>query len=114
MVCICPTGGLPALQVGLNNIKDTDFVNVVIQSLMRVTPLRDFFLLTDNYTPRGAAASVARAPSVLLQRFGELTRKVWHARNFKGQVRGNGQRSCMTVCCVLPSMHAFMMACRTS
>ncbi|KAK6797029.1 hypothetical protein RDI58_004730 [Solanum bulbocastanum] len=63
--------------VGLNNIKETDFVNVTIQSLMRVTPLRNFFLIPENYQHN-------RSP--LVHRFGELTRKIWHARNFKGQV----------------------------
>ncbi|XP_057960732.1 uncharacterized protein LOC131152847 [Malania oleifera] len=67
---------LPGM-VGLNNIKDTDFVNVTIQSLMRVTPLRDFFLIPENYQ---------HYKSPLVHRFGELTRKIWHARNFKGQV----------------------------
>lgn len=67
---------LPGL-VGLNNIKETDFVNVTIQALMRVTPLRNFFLIPENYQ---------HCKSPLVQRFGELTRKIWHARNFKGQV----------------------------
>lgn len=67
---------LPGM-VGLNNIKETDFVNVTIQSLMRVTPLRNFFLVPENYQNN---------KSQLVQRFGELTRKIWHARNFKGQV----------------------------
>ncbi|XP_065871631.1 uncharacterized protein [Euphorbia lathyris] len=63
--------------VGLNNIKETDFVNVTIQSLMRVTPLRNFFLIPENYQ---------HCKSSLVHRFGELTRKISHARNFKGQV----------------------------
>ncbi|XWS12914.1 hypothetical protein CRYUN_Cryun37aG0131300 [Craigia yunnanensis] len=67
---------LPGM-VGLNNIQKTDFVNVTIQSLMRVTPLRNFFLIPENYH---------RFRSPLVHRFGELTRKIWHARNFKGQV----------------------------
>ncbi|KAH7430598.1 hypothetical protein KP509_08G005200 [Ceratopteris richardii] len=67
---------LPGM-VGLNNIKETDFVNVTIQCLMRVTPLRDFFLIPENYQ---------MCKSVLVHRFGELTRKIWHPRNFKGQV----------------------------
>lgn len=66
-----------SVQVGLNNIKETDFVNVTIQSLMRVTPLRNFFLIPENYQ---------HSKSPLVHRFGELTRKIWHARNFKGQV----------------------------
>lgn len=64
-------------QVGLNNIKETDFVNVTIQCLMRVTPLRNFFLIPEKYK---------HCKSPLVHRFGELTRKIWHAHNFKGQV----------------------------
>lgn len=67
---------LPGM-VGLNNIKETDFLNVTIQSLMRVTPLRNFFLIPGNYQ---------NCKSPLVHRFGELTRKIWHSRNFKGQV----------------------------
>ncbi|WJX36633.1 hypothetical protein P8452_24491 [Trifolium repens] len=67
---------LPGM-VGLNNMNGTDFVNVTIQSLMRVTPLRNFFLIPENYQ---------HCKSPLVHRFGELTRKIWHARNFKGQV----------------------------
>ncbi|KAL8138759.1 hypothetical protein V2J09_004760 [Rumex salicifolius] len=67
---------LPGM-VGLNNIQETEFVNVTIQSLMRVTPLRNFFLIPENYE---------NCKSPLVHRFGELTRKIWHARNFKGQV----------------------------
>uniref|UniRef100_A0A803NYT0 Uncharacterized protein n=1 Tax=Cannabis sativa TaxID=3483 RepID=A0A803NYT0_CANSA len=67
---------LPGM-VGLNNIKETDFVNVTIQSLMRVTPLRNFFLIPKNYQ---------HCKSPLVHRYGELTRKIWHTRNFKGQV----------------------------
>ena len=40
-------------------------------------PLRDFFLVPANY-------SATR--SQLVQRFGELMRKIWNPRNFKGQV----------------------------
>ncbi|CAI9086891.1 OLC1v1020814C1 [Oldenlandia corymbosa var. corymbosa] len=67
---------LPGM-VGLNNIKETYFVNVTIQSLLRVTPLRNFFLILENYQ---------HSKSPLVHRFGELTRKIWYARNFKGQV----------------------------
>ena len=70
--------------VGLNNIKATDYVNVVLQALMRVKPLRDLMLR------RCHAAGLPTRDSPVLQRFGELTRKVWNPRNFKGQVRCNG------------------------
>uniref|UniRef100_A0A7S0XB69 Ubiquitinyl hydrolase 1 n=1 Tax=Mantoniella antarctica TaxID=81844 RepID=A0A7S0XB69_9CHLO len=64
--------------VGLNNLKATDYVNVVLQALMRVSPVRNFFL--------AQKAAHAGNQSLMVQRFGELTRKVWNSRNFKGQV----------------------------
>ena len=67
---------MPGL-IGLNNIKNTDFVNVTIQALARVPPLRDFFLLPENY---------AHIKSPLVIEFGALIRKVWSPHNFKGQV----------------------------
>ena len=67
---------MPGL-VGLNNIKNTDYVNVVVQSLARVPPIRDFFLLPANY---------AHVKSPLVVEFGALIRKVWSPFNFKGQV----------------------------
>ena len=67
---------MPGL-IGLNNIKNTDFVNVVVQSLARVPPLRDYFLLPENY---------AHTSSVLVMEFGALIRKIWSPHNFKGQV----------------------------
>ena len=63
--------------VGLNNMKANDYVNVVLQALWRVHPLRDFFLRPANY---------AQAASPVVQRFGELTRKAWNPRAFKGHV----------------------------
>lgn len=70
------TDYMPGL-VGLNNMKNNDYVNVAMQILARVAPIRDFFLIPANY---------AACRSVLVQRFGELVRKIWHPRNFKGQV----------------------------
>ncbi|EFJ52408.1 ubiquitin-specific protease 39, partial [Volvox carteri f. nagariensis] len=67
---------MPGL-VGLNNMKNNDYINVIMQICARITPLRDFFLDPANY-------SDCRSP--LVQRFGELLRKMWNTRNFKGQV----------------------------
>ena len=90
--------------VGLNNLKATDYVNVVVQALNRVAPLRDFFLAGRECSPptggvvsEGAtraqpamtgssSGSGASSSSLLTRRFGELTRKMWNPRNFKGQV----------------------------
>lgn len=67
---------MPGL-VGLNNMKNNDYVNVVLQLINRVTPVRDFFLIPRNYR-------TIRSEVVI--RFGELLRKMWNTRNFKGQV----------------------------
>lgn len=48
-----------------------------MQALVRVVPLRNYFLQPTNY---------AACRSQLVSRFGELVRKIWNPRNFKGQV----------------------------
>jgi U4/U6.U5 tri-snRNP-associated protein 2 len=74
---------LPGI-VGLNNIKANDYSNVVLQALVNVDVLRDYFLREENYV------NVKVAPGdimfSLLKRFGELTRKLWNPRNFKAHV----------------------------
>lgn len=67
---------MPGL-VGLNNMKNNDYVNVAVQILARVVPIRNYFLDASNYSS---------CKSILVQRFGELLRKIWNPRNFKGQV----------------------------
>ncbi|KJE90317.1 ubiquitin specific peptidase 39 [Capsaspora owczarzaki ATCC 30864] len=63
--------------VGLNNIIHNDYMNVIIQMLNRIQPLRDFLLSSQAdeacKTPLTSAAS-------------ELFRKIWNPRNFKGHV----------------------------
>eukprot|EP00096_Caligus_rogercresseyi_P015416 TRINITY_DN7853_c0_g1_i2.p1 TRINITY_DN7853_c0_g1~~TRINITY_DN7853_c0_g1_i2.p1 ORF type:complete len:498 (+),score=163.45 TRINITY_DN7853_c0_g1_i2:218-1711(+) len=70
--------------VGLNNMKANDFCNVVIQALSHVTPIRNYFLEESNYK------SIRRPPGdisfILVQRFGELIRKLWNPKNFKAHV----------------------------
>jgi U4/U6.U5 tri-snRNP-associated protein 2 len=61
--------------VGLNNIKANDYLNVVVQALAHVAPLRNFFLLED-----------LSQRSQLAQRFSILVRKLWNARAFKSHV----------------------------
>lgn len=46
--------------------------------LARVPAVRDFFLVAKNY---------ADCSSGLVKAFGELIRKIWNPRAFKGQVR---------------------------
>ncbi|ETO23780.1 SAP DNA-binding domain-containing protein [Reticulomyxa filosa] len=61
----------------MNNLSNTDWLNVVFQSLMRLKPIRNFFIDENNYQA---------CTSVLVRRFGELVRKYFNAKNFKGQV----------------------------
>ncbi len=68
---------MPGL-VGLNSIRRSDHVNVIIQSLVRVPLLRDYFLRPEHY------AHALGSPLVI--EFGRLTRKVWSPHNFKGHV----------------------------
>ncbi|KAJ1480789.1 hypothetical protein T484DRAFT_1809438 [Baffinella frigidus] len=63
--------------VGLNNLKNTAYLNVIVQSLSCVGDLRHFFLIPANYV---------HCKSLLVQRFGELLRKIWNDGAFKGQV----------------------------
>ncbi|KAL7267303.1 Ubiquitin carboxyl-terminal hydrolase 10 [Rhizina undulata] len=61
--------------VGLNNIKQNDYLNVVVHTLAHVTPLRNYFMLEDLHTK-----------PELAQRFSILVRKIWNPRAFKSHV----------------------------
>jgi len=63
--------------IGLNNLKQTDYVNVIVHALAHVTPLRDFFLVPANYE---------QSKSPLVHKFGELLRKIWSKNNYKSCV----------------------------
>merc|ERR1711977_20665 len=67
---------MPGL-IGLNNMKANDYVNVVLQILARVRPIRDFFLSSAQYHDISLP---------LVQRTSELLKKIWHPKQFKGQV----------------------------
>jgi U4/U6.U5 tri-snRNP-associated protein 2 len=66
--------------IGLNNLKHTDYINVVVQALAHVAPLRDFFLAASD-------TALLKTKSQLVVRFGELLRKMWSPHNFKNTVR---------------------------
>lgn len=59
----------------MNNIKDNDYFNVIIQALAHVPPIRNFFMLEDFTTK-----------PQLAQRFSILVRKIWNPRAFKSHV----------------------------
>ena len=61
--------------VGMNNIKANDYVNVTMQMLAHVPPLRNFSMLED----------LSSKPQ-LAQRFAILVRKIWNPRAFKAHV----------------------------
>ncbi|KAH8163648.1 hypothetical protein CIB48_g4604 [Xylaria polymorpha] len=61
--------------VGMNNIKENDYLNVVVQALSHVGPLRNFLLLEDS-----------SSRSELVKRCAILFRKIWNPRAFKSHV----------------------------
>ncbi|KAH6611228.1 hypothetical protein Trco_001248 [Trichoderma cornu-damae] len=61
--------------VGMNNIKENDYLNVVVQALSHVSPLRNYLLLED-FSKR----------SELVKRCSILFRKIWNPRAFKSHV----------------------------
>lgn len=62
--------------VGMNNIKENDYVNVVVQALSHVPSLRNFLILEDFSGSR----------SELVKRTSILFRKIWNPRAFKSHV----------------------------
>ena len=62
--------------VGMNNIKDNDYLNVVVQALAHVAPLRNYLLLEDF----GSNAAE------LVRRCSTLFRKMWNPRAFRAHV----------------------------
>lgn len=63
--------------VGMNNIKANDYLNVVVQVLAHVPPIRNFFLLHQFPTP-----GTPRLPI----RFSTLVRKLWNPKAFRSHV----------------------------
>ncbi|OQE27486.1 hypothetical protein PENSTE_c004G05180 [Penicillium steckii] len=63
--------------VGMNNIKSNDYMNVVVQLLAHVQPIRNFFLLHEFPTPG--------TPEIVL-RFSTLVRKLWNPKAFRSHV----------------------------
>lgn len=77
--------------IGLNNIKQNSYMNVVIQALLHVTPLRDYFIFHSQPSPKSPASTTtgafdADSRSELVKRFGLLARRLWNPKNFKSQV----------------------------
>uniref|UniRef100_W5LPI4 Ubiquitin carboxyl-terminal hydrolase 39 n=1 Tax=Astyanax mexicanus TaxID=7994 RepID=W5LPI4_ASTMX len=86
---------LPGI-VGLNNIKANDYANVVLQALSNVPPLRNYFLEEENY--HGIRRPPGDIMFLLVQRFGELMRKLWNPRNFKAHVSPHEMLQAVVLC----------------
>ncbi|KIX06925.1 uncharacterized protein Z518_04901 [Rhinocladiella mackenziei CBS 650.93] len=62
--------------IGMNNIKANDYLNVVVQTLAHVAPLRNFFLL-HSFPPTASQLPI---------RFSTLVRKLWNPKAFRSHV----------------------------
>jgi U4/U6.U5 tri-snRNP-associated protein 2 len=65
--------------VGLNDIRENDYVNVVVQVLNTIAPIRNYFLRTDNNRSSNSGTKLTKT-------WGELLRKMWNPKAFKGHV----------------------------
>lgn len=91
------TSYLPGM-VGLNNIKANDYCNVVLHALSHVSAIRDYFLLEGNYGHIEAKRPAGDNIFLLVQRFGELVRKLWNPRNFKAHVSPHEMLQAVVLC----------------
>ena len=62
--------------VGMNNIKANDYLNVVVQALSHVAPIRNFFLLHQ----------FSQTSPQLPVRFSTIVRKIWNSKAFRNHV----------------------------
>ncbi|WWC87774.1 uncharacterized protein L201_002666 [Kwoniella dendrophila CBS 6074] len=67
--------------IGINNIKKNDYLNVVLQLLLHIPPIRNFFL--DPNTPE---LKEDKKPTELVLRLSTLTKRLWNSKLFKSQI----------------------------
>ncbi|WWC97060.1 hypothetical protein V866_003937 [Kwoniella sp. B9012] len=67
--------------IGINNIKKNDYLNVIIQLLLHIPPIRNFFL--DPNTPE---LKEERKPTELVMRLAVLAKRLWNPKLFKSQI----------------------------
>ena len=84
--------------VGLNNIKANDYCNVVLHALAHVSPIRNYFLREENYGRILQSKVVGDSETILVQRWGELVRKLWNPRNFKAHVSPHEMLQAVVLC----------------
>lgn len=74
---------------GLNNLKKTDYLSVIIQAFSKVESFKLYCLLfkqekLDSLT--SAAGSVLKPNQQVVVTFIDLIKKMWNPKSFKGQV----------------------------
>lgn len=84
--------------VGLNNIKANDYCNVILQLLSHVPLFRNYFLREDNYEHLAKKRPPGDNLFLIVQRFGELLRKLWNPRNFKAHVSPHEMLQSVVLC----------------
>lgn len=67
----------------MNNLGSTDYINSILQCLLRVKKLRDYFLL---YETSHQLSTEKQNGLQLTSKMGEFFRKVWNPVNFKDHV----------------------------
>jgi U4/U6.U5 tri-snRNP-associated protein 2 len=67
--------------IGLNNIKKNDYLNVILQLILHVPPVRNFFL-----DPASPQLQESARPSELVNRLATLARRLWNPHLFKSQI----------------------------
>ena len=71
--------------VGLNNLKNTEYLNVVLQTFSKITPLRNLCLRIDCTDSNTGSSSSSNA-SQMTHCFISLVKKMWNPQNFKNHV----------------------------
>lgn len=72
--------------VGLNNIRNTDYANVIFQSLSKIKIIRDYFLCFNNELLNSFFVLRDNKESVLFQKISELIKKMYNRYNFKNHI----------------------------
>lgn len=68
------------------------------QALSNVRPVRDYFLKEANYAGELAKRPPGDIMVLLVQRFGELIRKMWNSRKFKAHVSPHEMLQAVVLC----------------
>lgn len=67
--------------IGLNNIKNNDYLNVILHLLLHIPPLRTFLL-----DPNSPELQESHRPTELVTRLATLCKRLWNPRLFKAHV----------------------------